>query len=112
MIQWNPPQIISLIGPFERIVQDLQQMHFIASKVNSNTNLTDELTKIASDKGFRISDNQASGNCMFHALSEQLETVKEIKIENGQLRQSLVQYLRENPKLVSYNEPHTWREYQ
>ena len=44
---------------------------------------------------------------MFHALSEQLETVKGIKIENGQLRQSLIQYLRENPKLVSYNEPHT-----
>ena len=107
MIQWNPPQIISLLGPFERIIQDLQQMHFLASKVNSNTNLTEELTKIASDKGFRISDNQESGNCMFHALSEQLETVKGIKIENSQLRQSLVQYLRENPKLVSYNEPHT-----
>ena len=107
MIQWNPPQIISLLGPFERIIQDLQQMHFLASKVNINTNLTEELTKIASDKGFRISDNQGSGNCMFHALSEQLETVKGIKIENGQLRQSLVQYLRENPKLVSYNEPHT-----
>ena len=82
-------------------------MHFLASKINSNTNLTEELTKIASDKGFRISDNQGSGNCMFHALSEKLETVKGIKIENGQLRQSLIQYLRENPKLVSYNEPHT-----
>ena len=38
---------------------------------------------------------------MFHALSEQLEIVKGIKIQHGQLRQSLVQYLRENPKLVS-----------
>ena len=51
-------------------------MHFLASKVNINTNLTEELTKIASDKGFRISDNQGSGNCMFHALSEQLEESK------------------------------------
>ena len=38
---------------------------------------------------------------MFHALSEQLEIVKGIKIQYGQLRQTLDQYLRENPKLVS-----------
>ena len=38
---------------------------------------------------------------MFHALSEQLETVKGIKTHHGQMRQSLVQYLRDNPKLVS-----------
>ena len=43
---------------------------------------------------------------MFHALSEQLETVKGIKIQHGQLRQSLVQYLRENPKLVSSSNSH------
>ncbi|PFX19179.1 putative ubiquitin thioesterase [Stylophora pistillata] len=87
-------------GLLRQVIQDLQQMHLFASKVNSNTHLTEELTQIALDKGFRISDNQGSGNCMFHALLEQLETVKGIKMQHGHLRQSLVQYLRENPKLV------------
>ena len=69
--------------------------------INSNTDLSAELEKIASDKGFVISDNEGSGNCMFHALSEQLNLVKGIKISHGELRQSIVQYLRNNPKLVS-----------
>ena len=85
----------------QRTLQNLQRMQLCVSMVNDSTTLTEKLATIASDKGFRISDNQGSGNCMFHALSEQLETVKRIKIQHGQLRQSLVQYLRENPKLVS-----------
>ena len=55
----------------------------------------------ASDRGFTISDKDESGNCMFYALSEQLVIVKGIKIRHGELRQRLVQYLRDNPKLVS-----------
>ena len=43
---------------------------------------------------------------MFYALSEQLETVKGIQIQHGQLRQSLIQYLRENPKLVRCSNSH------
>ena len=39
---------------------------------------------------------------MFYALSEQLEIVKGLKIEHAELRQSLVQYLRMNPTLVSF----------
>ena len=80
---------------------DLQQMQRDVSKVSSNTDLLAELEKIASDKGFVISDNEGSGNCMFHALSEQLNLVKGIKISHGELRRSIVQYLRKNPKLVS-----------
>ena len=80
---------------------NLQQMQCDVSKVNSNADLSAELEKIASDKGFVISDNEGSGNCMFHALSEQLNLVKGIKISHGELRQSIVQYLRNNPKLVS-----------
>ena len=38
---------------------------------------------------------------MFYALSEQLEIVEGVKIHHFELRQSLVQYLREHPKLVS-----------
>ena len=101
MILGNAPKIILLPGMLEQTLQSLQRMQLCGSTVNSNTTLIEKLATIASDEGFRISDNRGSGNCMFHALSEQLETVKRIKIQHGQLRQSLVQYLRENPKLVS-----------
>jgi len=80
---------------------NFQQIQRNVSNVNSNTDPSSELKKIASDKGFVISDNEGSGNCMFHALSEQLNLVKGIKISHGELRQSIVQYLRNNPKLVS-----------
>ena len=81
---------------------DLQQMQHDVSKVSSNTaDLLAELEKVASVKGFVITDNEGSGNCMFYAMSEQLNLVKGIKISHGELRQSIVQYLRKNPKLVS-----------
>ena len=80
---------------------NLQRMQHDVSKVSSNTGLLAELEKIASDKGFVISDNEGSANCLFHALSEQLNLVKGIKISHGELRRSIVQYLRKNPKLVS-----------
>ena len=80
---------------------NLQQMQHNEGNINSNTNLSAELEKIASDKGFVVSNNEGSGNCMFHALSEQLNLVKGIKISHGELRQSIVQYLRNNPTLVS-----------
>ena len=75
-------------------------MQHDASKVNDKTDLKTELKKIASDKGFRIVDNEGSGNCMFYALSDQLEIAMRIKIKPDELRQILVQYLRKNPKLV------------
>ena len=80
---------------------NLQQTQCSVSNFNSNTDPLAELKKIASDKGFVISDNEGSGNCMFHALSEQLNLVKRIEISHGELRQFIVQYLRKNPKLVS-----------
>lgn len=76
-------------------------MQHDVNKFNSSTDLLLELERIASDKGFVISDNEGSGNCMFYALSEQLNLVKGIKISHGELRQSVVEYLRKNPKLVS-----------
>ena len=80
---------------------NLQKMQHDVSKVSSSTDLLAEFERIVSDKGFVISDNEGSGNCMFHALSEQLNLVKGIKISHGELRRSIVQYLRKNPKLVS-----------
>ena len=90
------------LGSHDRIIQKLQQMQLDASKVKSRTDLLLGLRKIALDRGFRISDNEGLGNCMFYALSEQLEIVKGIKIPHGKLRQNLVQYLRSDPKLVSW----------
>ena len=80
---------------------NLQEMHCNVNNINSKTDLLAELEIIASDKGFVISDNDGSGNCMFYALSEQLNLVKGIKILHRELRQSIVQYLRKNPKRVS-----------
>ena len=80
---------------------NLQQMQRDVIQISSNTDRLAELEKIASDKGLVISDNEGSGNCMFHAVSDQLNLVKGIKISHKELRQSIVQYLRKNPKLVS-----------
>ena len=85
----------------EQMFQTLQQMQHNASKLNSKTDPSVELKKIAAHKGFMISENQGSGNCMFYALSEQLDLVKRIKISHKELRQSIVQYLRKNPQMVS-----------
>ena len=59
-----------------------------------------DLKTIAHDKGFTISENKGLGNCMFIALSEQLGRAG-IEISHEELRQSVVEYLKENPKLVS-----------
>ena len=83
------------------VIAQLQQMQLDASKVGSKTDLTSDLKKIASDRGFKISDNEGSGNCMFYALSDQLEIAEGIKINHDELRQILVQHLSEKPKLVS-----------
>ena len=82
-------------------LQMILNMQHDVNKFNSSTDLLVELERIASEKGFVISDNEGSGNCMFYALSEQLNLVKGIKISHGELRQSVVEYLRKNPKLVS-----------
>ena len=38
---------------------------------------------------------------MFFALAEQLDLIKGIKISHDELRRTIVQQLRENPKLVN-----------
>ena len=80
---------------------NLQQMRCDADKANKKSNLSMDLGKIASDKGFIISENPASGNCMFYALSDQLQSVKGIKTSHRELRETLVRFLMDNPNLVS-----------
>ena len=59
------------------------------------------LKKIAYERGFVISDNQGEGNCMFFAISEQLELIQGVKLSHKKLRKKVVRYLKENPTLVS-----------
>ena len=84
----------------EPIFLALQQIIREARIESSKTELSQALKRTAMEKGFAISDNQGEGNCMFFALSEQLELIKGIKISRDELRRIIVQHLRENPKLV------------
>lgn len=81
--------------------QDLRQMRHDVGQVTMGTDLSLDLKMAALDKGYRISDNQGSGNCLFYALSEQLKIVKGIEIHHEELRRKLVEYLERNPKMVS-----------
>ena len=85
------------------IIGDLEQMQCDPNKFNNKTDSTENLQKIASDKGFSTCDNPGSGNCMFYALSEQLQSVKGIQISETELRTNLVQFLENSPKLVSHS---------
>ena len=82
------------------VFPSLQNLQCDAEQVGKKTNLPSDLRAIAANKGFLVSDNQASGNCLFHALSEQLQSVKGIQISHKELRKTLVQFLDENPNLV------------
>ena len=71
------------------------------NEFHKKTSSSEDLQKIASDKGFIICDNPGSGNCMFHALSEQLQSVKGIQISETELRKKLVEFLGNCHRLVS-----------
>ena len=83
------------------VFPSLQNLRCHTEQVSKKTNLPSDLRTIAANKGFLVSDNQASGNCLFYALSEQLQSVKGIQISHKELRKTLVQFLEENPNLVS-----------
>ena len=85
----------------EAIFLALQQILLEARTESSKTELSQALKRTALEKGFAISDNQGEGNCMFFALSEQLDLIKGIQISHDELRRTIVQHLRENPRLVN-----------
>ena len=84
-----------------KIISDLQQIESGPKEFNKKADSTENLQKIASDKRFSVCDNPGSGNCMFYALSEQLQSVKGMEISETELRKKLVADLRNSPKLVS-----------
>ena len=90
---------LPLLG--ELIFRALQQILLEARIESSKTELSQALKRTSLEKGFAISDNQGEGNCMFFALSEQLVLIKGIQISHDELRRTIVQHLRENPRLVS-----------
>ena len=79
----------------------LQQIQLEARRETSQTELSLNLKRTAQEKGFVISDNQGEGNCMFFALSEQLDVVKRMRMSHEEIRLSVVGFLRDNPTLVS-----------
>ena len=85
----------------ELVFLALQKIKLEARREASKTELSLNLKRIALEKGFVISDNQGDGNCMFFALSEQLDRIKGIKITHEELRRTVVQHLTDNPRLVS-----------
>ena len=89
-----------LFFPAENIFPSLQNLRCDADQVCHKTILPSNLRTVAAEKGFLVSDNQASGNCLFYALSEQLKSVKGIQISHKKLRNTLVKFLRENANLV------------
>lgn len=84
----------------------LQQIEQQAKEDTNNhkTGISENFKRNTKKKGFSISDNRGEGNCMFLALSEQLHLKKGIKISQAKLRQTVVQYLRKNPTLVSVSD--------
>ena len=82
-------------------LRDAEQLQRYPRAATRMTDVSRRLDEIASDKGFTVSDNDGSGNCMFYSLSEQLDLVKGIQISHNALRQHIVQYLEKNPTLVS-----------
>ena len=82
------------------LLQEIEQQAWEDTN-NNETGLSENFKRIVKEKGFSISDNQGGGDCMFLALSEQLHLKKGIKISQAGLRQTVVQYLKKNPTLVS-----------
>ena len=79
----------------------LQQIQLDVLRETSQTELSLNLKRTAQEKGFVISDNQEEGNCMFSALSEQLDVVKATRMSHEEIRQTVVRYLMDHPTLVS-----------
>ena len=90
----------TIFFPAQNILPSLQNLQCDADQVRNKIILPSDLRTVAAKKGFLVSDNQASGNCLFYALSEQLKSVKGIQISHKELRSTLVQFLRENANLV------------
>ena len=79
----------------------LRQIKLDARKETAKSKLSRNLKRTAQEKGFVISDNQGEGNCMFFALSEQLDVVKGVRMSHEEIRQAVVHYLMEHSTLVS-----------
>lgn len=85
------------------MLRDLEQIHHMIKADNhTNRDPRSNLEKIAADQGFKISDNEGSGDCVFLSLSEQMQIVEGVTISHQELRQATVKYLEKNAKLVSY----------
>ena len=96
-IEWSVPKaLVSSVSA--------RKVSAHSTRIKTKTSVQDyeNLTKNALEKGYLLQfDNPGGGNCMFYALVDQLRKVHRVDITHEQLRENLVQYLKENPTLVS-----------
>ena len=59
------------------------------------------LNYLATERGFIIQDVPADGDCLFSAISVQLENVGIQRIESRDLRSAVAQYMEQNPMITS-----------
>ena len=95
--------IVALFSFTGEVIHDaLRQICKMEAKGNAGkTDPSLNLKKKANEKDFEISDNRGEGNCMFFAISEQLELIQGVKLSHRKLRKKVVRHLKKNPTLVS-----------
>ena len=57
-----------------------------------------KLRCLASERGFVINDVPADGDCLFSAISVQLESIGIQKVESRDVRSAVAHYMEQNPK--------------
>jgi len=66
-----------------------------------DTLLRIELNREAAEKGFRVVDMPADGNCGLHAVVDQL-SAHGVVVEAAFLRKQAVSYLKEHPQVMDH----------
>ena len=94
--------VFELIAAIIKAFKKLEKMHQAAGKLKK-ADLLEDLKINASKEDFKVVDNGGGGNCMFHALCDQLKCKKDWEIYHQELRKELVKYLSEHPTMVSVN---------
>ena len=73
----------------------------LSTKLNKHDNSLEAiLNKKAGEKHLKIVPVPGDGNCMFHAISHQLNHILGLTVSHEELRRMIVDYLRNHPQTV------------
>jgi hypothetical protein len=70
---------------------------FTLQQIHDKDNSIQTLLNLAHAKGFELQNVPGDGNCLFHAVSFQLDYLGMEPMDAAEIRSSLVQYLTQNP---------------